>query len=36
MRVVKGLKELYKRLSWYNRMRLLEANCKTLRKKKYA
>lgn len=29
MQVLKGLKKRYKNLSWYNRDRLLEANCKT-------
>lgn len=28
MKVIKGLKDLYKKLSWYNRQRLLEANFK--------
>jgi hypothetical protein len=32
VKVTKGLKKLYKNLSWYNRMRLLEANYKTPRK----
>ncbi len=33
MKVVRGLKEIYKRLSWYNRMKLREANCKELRRR---
>jgi len=28
MKVIKGLKELYKNLNWYSRQRLLEANFK--------
>ncbi len=28
MKVIKGLKEYYKRLSWYNRMKLMHANGK--------
>lgn len=33
MKVTKGLKKVYKRLSWYNRDRLLEANCKERKRK---
>ncbi len=33
MKVTKGLKKLYKGLSWYNRDRLLEANCKERKRK---
>ena len=28
MKVTKGLKKLYKKLNWYNKMKLREANCK--------
>lgn len=33
MKVTKGLKKLYAGLSWYNRDRLLEANCKKRKRK---
>jgi len=33
MKVTKGLKKLYKGLSWYNQDRLLEANCKQRKRK---
>jgi len=26
MKIYKGLKEIYKKLSWYNRRKLIEAN----------
>ncbi len=32
MKVMRGLKALYKGLSWYNRRKLLEANCKRERR----
>jgi len=32
MKIIKGFKEIWKKMNWYNRMRLLEANCR-LRKK---
>lgn len=31
MKVVRGLKKLYKNLNWYNRRKLREANCKRAR-----
>ncbi len=34
MKVMKGLKKIYKNLSPYNRRRLKEANCKKPKKKK--
>jgi hypothetical protein len=34
MKVIKGLKDIYKNLSDYNREKLLRANCKKLRRKK--
>ena len=33
MKVIKGLKKLYKGLNWYNRQKLLEANCKKQKNK---
>lgn len=33
MKVTRGLKKLYKGLNWYNRDRLLEANCKVRKRK---
>lgn len=36
MKVIKGLRELYKRLSWYNRRRLIEANRPCGKQKKKA
>ena len=33
MKVIKGLKKLYAGLSWYNRDKLLEANCKKRKRK---
>lgn len=35
MKVIKGLKKLYKGLSWYNRQRLLEANFKRKKNAKF-
>lgn len=34
MKVIKGLKEIYRKLSSYNRDKLLRANCKKTRKKR--
>ncbi len=33
MKVTKGLKKVYKGLSWYNRRKLVEANCPFGKKK---
>ena len=33
MKITKGLKKIYKGLSWNNRDRLLEANCKERKRK---
>ena len=33
MKVVKGLKKIYKKMSWYNRQRLREANFKKDRRR---
>jgi len=33
MKVIKNLKKIYKNMSWYNRQKLMDANCKKSKKK---
>ena len=33
MKVIKNLKKVYKNMSWYNRQKLMDANCKKSKKK---
>ena len=33
MKVIRNLKKIYKNMSWYNRQKLMDANCKKSKKK---